>query len=103
MYVPKMVKALFATIAVSTAMVAGPATPAQAESCEAHIAKHHTTAAQDIAEHAAGIQPGESPCKGGSNKVDNSSSSDYDKDWHHSKWEDRTSFDCGFSWRGWGC
>lgn len=98
-----MFKVTLVTVAVGLGVVYGPATPAWAESCEGHIATYHTTAAIDIAEHDAGIHPGESPCKGQNNsKVD--SSSDYDKDYHRSRWEDKTSFDCGWSWRGgFGC
>ena len=78
------------------AVIAAPA--AQAESCEAHLAKHGTSKAADIAHHAR--YGGESPC---GYVVDNSSSNDYSDD-RRSRWEDKTSFDCGWSWRGgFGC
>jgi hypothetical protein len=99
-----MVRLLLVAVAVATATVFGPATPAWAETCEAHLAKQGTTKEADIAYHS--VHGGESPCKGDSNKSNNSGKSDSnpDRDWHRSKWEDRTSFDCGWSWRGgFGC
>lgn len=90
---------------VAAGVVYGPATPAQAETCAEHLAKHPgTTSAMDIAGHASGQYPGESPCKGDSDRIDNSRSDDYNKDYHRSRWEDKTSFDCGWSWLGgFGC
>jgi hypothetical protein len=74
---------------------------AQAESCAAHLAKHGVTKAQDIAEHASGAARGESPCK--YDVVDNSSDGSY-TDKRRSKWDDKSSFDCGWSLRGgFGC
>ena len=99
-----MLKALVATIAVLTAMVAGPAAPAHAESCEAHLAKHGTTKSADIAYHS--IHGGESPCGYESNsRVNSESKQRYnDESSRRSRWQDKTSFDCGWSWRGgFGC
>ena len=83
---------------VAGAVITAPV--AQAESCAAHLAKHGVTKAQDIAEHASGAARGESPCK--YDVVDNSSDGSY-TDKRRSKWDDKSSFDCGFSWKGFGC
>ena len=99
-----MLKALVATIAVLTAMVAGPATSAHAESCEAHLAKHGTTKTADIAYHST--HGGESPCGYENNSgVDSESKQRYNDDYsRRSRWQDKTSFDCGWSWKGgFGC
>ncbi len=95
-----MLRAFLATIAVLTAMVAGPATPAQAQGCAAHLAEHGTTKEADILYHS--VHGGESPCKDENNGP--KATSGDDKDYRTSRWEDKTSFDCGWSWRGgFGC
>ena len=100
-----MLKALVTIIAVLTAMVAVPAT-AHAESCEAHLVKFGTTKSADIAGHASGKHPGESPCGYETDRSVNSESKQrYNDDYsRRSRWDDKTSFDCGWSWKGgFGC
>ena len=85
----------------------GPAAPAHAESCEAHLAKHGTTKNADIRYHVKRGQ--HSPCgtveDHSDRRVDNSRKSDYNDDYsRRSRWKDKTSFDCGWSLRGgFGC
>lgn len=90
-----MVKAWFVAVAVALGVVVVPASPAQAETCASHIAKRGTTAAADIEYHR--VNGGVSPCEDGGKDS-------YDRDYRTSRWEDRASFDCGWSWRGgFGC
>ena len=92
------------TLFLALGVAYGPAAPAQAESCEAHLAKHGTSKAADIAYHST--HGGESPCGYETDRrVDNSQSKDYNDDYsRRSRWKDKTSFDCGWSLRGgFGC
>ena len=92
------------TLVLAFGVAYGPAAPAHAEGCEAHLAKHGTTKSADIAFHAK--HGGESPCGYETDRrVDNSQSKDYNDDYsRRSRWQDKTSFDCGWSWKGgFGC
>ena len=91
------------TLVLALGVVYGSAAPAQAESCEAHLAKHGTSKAADIAYHST--HGGESPCgyenKQSNSRVDNQPKQRYtDESSRRSRWQDKTSFDCGWSWKG---
>ena len=95
-----MFKITLVTVAVGLGVVYGPATPAQAETCGAHIAKRGTTAAADIEYHR--IHGGESPCKGSNDtgvKFDNGDNGDYNSRYHD---DFGVNFGCGWRGCGWG-
>ena len=99
------------TLVLAFGVVYGPAAPAHAEGCEAHLATHGTTKNADIRYHMERGQ--HSPCgtvedqpqqQRSERRVDNSRKNDYDDDYSRSRWKDKTSFDCGWSWKGgFGC
>jgi hypothetical protein len=89
---------MFRAVLLSGGLVVGAviaAPTAQAESCAAHLAKHGVTKAQDIADHASGKYRGESPCKGDSDRVDNSSDSSYTDSGSDGYRRDKFGFNCG--------